>query len=64
MKAEALRELTADELGDKRRELQEQLFRLRFQKSLGQLDNAMKLRETRREIARVNTVLKQKQASE
>jgi large subunit ribosomal protein L29 len=63
VKAEALRELTKEELGDKRRELQDQLFRLRFQKSLGQLDNAMKLRATRREIARVETVLKQKQAS-
>ena len=61
MKAEALRELTAEELGDKRRELQDQLFRLRFQKSLGQLDNAIKLREIRRDIARVKTVLREKQ---
>ena len=41
-------------------ELQEQLFRLRFQKSLGQLDNGLKIRETRRDIARVKTVLREK----
>ncbi len=63
MKAEALRELTLEELGDKRRELQDRLFRLRLQKSLGQLDDPLQLRETRRDIARVETVLRQKQAS-
>ena len=42
----------------------EQLFRLRFQKSLGQLDNALKLREVRRDIARVKTVLREKSAGE
>ena len=47
----------------KERELQEQLFRLRVQKSIGQLDNAIKLRETRRDIARVKTVLREKQVS-
>ena len=59
MKAEKLREMNPDELRGKERELQEQLFRLRFQKSLGQLDNALKIRETRRDIARVKTVIKQ-----
>lgn len=58
-KAEKLREMSADELRGKERELQETLFRLRFQKSLGQLDNALKIRETRRDIARVKTVMKQ-----
>ena len=53
--------MSADELRAKERELQEQLFRLRFQKSIGQLDNALKIRETRRDIARVKTVLRQKQ---
>ena len=41
MKADKLREMNTDELRGKERELQEQLFRLRFQKSLGQLDNAL-----------------------
>ena len=59
MKAEKIREMSADDLKTKARELQEQLFRLRFQKSLGQLDNALKIRETRRDIARVKTVIKQ-----
>jgi large subunit ribosomal protein L29 len=62
MKADKVREMSADELAHKERELQEQLFKLRFQKSIGQLDNALKIRETRRDIARVKTVLRQKQA--
>jgi large subunit ribosomal protein L29 len=63
MKAAKVREMGPDELRAKERELQEQLFRLRVQKSLGQLDNAIKLREIRRDVARVKTVLKQKQVS-
>ncbi len=61
MKPDKVREMSDDELRSKEKELQEQLFRLRFQKSLGQLDNAIKIRETRRDIARVKTVLRQKQ---
>ena len=60
MKADKVREMSDDELRTKERELQEQLFRLRFQKSLGQLENALKIRETRRDIARVKTVMRQK----
>ena len=60
MKADKVREMSDDELRTRERELQEQLFRLRFQKSLGQLENALKIRETRRDIARVKTVLRQK----
>jgi large subunit ribosomal protein L29 len=63
MKPEQIREMSVDGLRSKERELQEQLFRLRFQKSIGQLDNALKLRETRRDIARVKTVLKEKQVA-
>lgn len=57
MKAEKFREMNSEELHAKDKELQEQLFRLRFQKAIGQLDNAMRIRETRRDIARVKTVL-------
>jgi len=64
MKAQEIRELGKDELQGKEKVLQEQLFRLRFQKSLGQLDNALKLREVRRDIARVKTVLREKSAGE
>jgi large subunit ribosomal protein L29 len=63
MKAEKIREMSAEELQHKAKELREQLFRLRFQKSLGQLDNALKLREARRDIARVMTILKEKQVA-
>ncbi len=63
MKAEKVREMGTEELKAKERELQEQLFRLRVQKSIGQLDNAIKLREIRRDVARVKTVLRQKQVS-
>jgi large subunit ribosomal protein L29 len=63
MKPAKVREMGLDELRTKERELLEQLFRLRVQKSLGQLDNAIKLREARRDIARVKTVLKEKQVS-
>jgi len=62
MKAAKVREMGAEELNTKQRELQEQLFRLRVQQSIGQLDNGIKLRQTRREIARVQTVLREKQA--
>ena len=63
MKPDKVREMGLDELRTKERELSEQLFRLRVQQSLGQLDNAIKLRETRRDIARVKTVLREKQVS-
>ena len=62
MKPDKIREMSPDELRGKERELQEQLFRLRFQKSIGQLDNALKIRETRRDIARVKTTLRQRRA--
>jgi large subunit ribosomal protein L29 len=60
MKAEKFREMGPEELQAKEKELQEKLFRFRFQKAIGQLDNAMRIRETRRDIARVKTVLKEK----
>ena len=63
MKAEQIREMSADDLTAKQKELDEQLFRLRFQKSIGQLDNPLKLRETRREIARLKTVIREKQVT-
>jgi large subunit ribosomal protein L29 len=62
VKADQVREMSTDELKGKERELQEQLFRLRLQKSIGQLDNALKIRETRRDIARVKTILRQQSA--
>ena len=60
MKPQELKELSADELRTKEKELADQLFKLRFQHSLGQLENPMKLRNIRREIARVKTILDEK----
>ena len=62
MKASELRNLGNDELGVKERELTDQLFRMRIQKSMGQLENPDKLRTVRRDLARVKTVLKEKRA--
>jgi large subunit ribosomal protein L29 len=62
MKAAELRDLGADELGVKERELTDQLFRLRIQKSMGQLEAPAKMRGVRRDLARVKTVLRQKKA--
>ena len=62
MKAAELRDLGADELGTKERELTDVLFRMRIQKSMGQLENPDKIRMVRRDLARVKTVLRQKRA--
>jgi len=60
MKARELRELTRDELAAKGKELADQLFKLRFQHALGQLDNAMKLKNIKKDIARIQTLLNEK----
>ena len=60
MKPEKVREMSDADLKGKERELQEQLFRLRLQKSIGQLDDGLKIRQTRRDIARVKTILNEK----
>jgi len=60
MKAQELRELTEDELQQKEKDLVDQLFKLRFQHALGQVENAMKLRTIRRDLARIKTVRKEK----
>ena len=58
----AFKELSLDELRTKERELDDQLFRLRIQKSMGQLDVPLKVRAVRRNLARVKTLLQQKSA--
>ena len=57
MKINALKELTDDELRAKEAELRDQLFKLRFQKSVGQLENPLKLKNVRKDIARIQTLL-------
>lgn len=56
MRPREIRELSAEELGQKERELVEELFRLKLRKATGQLDNPMRLRVVRRDLARVKTV--------
>jgi large subunit ribosomal protein L29 len=60
MKAAELRDLSADDLGVRERDLSDQLFRLRIQKAMGQLEAANKLQRVRRDLARVKTMLRQK----
>ena len=62
MKAKDLRELSNEELSAKERDLREELFKLSFQHGVRQLDNTAKLRELRKDIARVKTVIHAKQA--
>ncbi len=57
MKARELRELSEDELRRKEDELKDQLFKLKFQHELGQLENAMKLKSIKKDIARIKTIL-------
>lgn len=59
MKANELKELSTAELLGKEAELKEELFNLRFQLATGQLENTAKIKEVRKNIARVKTVLRQ-----
>ncbi|SFR04908.1 50S ribosomal protein L29 [Desulfoscipio geothermicus] len=61
MKANELRELTDAELQKKLHDTKDELFRLRFQLATGQLDNPMRIKEVRRNIARVKTVLRERE---
>jgi large subunit ribosomal protein L29 len=56
-----LRDLSVDDLEGRAKELEDQLFRMRIQQSLGQLDVPLKLRYTRRDLARVKMVITEKQ---
>ena len=58
-----LRELGASELEQRERELEEQVFRLRLQKSMGQQEAAGKVQQTRRDLARVKTLLRARRSS-
>ncbi|WP_041667201.1 50S ribosomal protein L29 [Acetohalobium arabaticum] len=61
MKANELRELTSEELEHKLSDLKEELFNLRFQNATAQLDNPARIREVRRSIARVKTILHERE---
>jgi large subunit ribosomal protein L29 len=59
MKAGEIRELGVDELRVREKDLDDQLFRLRIQKSMGQLEAPAKLRTLRRDLARIKTILRE-----
>ena len=62
MKAKDIRERSDDELRKALSDLEEQLFKLRFQKSTGQIENPIKIHEVRKDIARVMTVMTERRA--
>ncbi|MBR5153116.1 MAG: 50S ribosomal protein L29 [Clostridia bacterium] len=61
MKMQEIRDLSIQELEDKIKDLKEELFNLRFQNATNQLDNPMRIVSVKKDIARVKTVLKEKE---
>jgi large subunit ribosomal protein L29 len=61
VKATAIKEMTNEEITQRVTDLREELFNLRFRNSMRQLDNPLKIREGRRELARLLTVLREKE---
>ena len=61
VKSGAMRDMSADEIRTRVQELREELFNLRFRNAMKQLDNPLKIREGRREMARLLTVLREKE---
>ena len=62
MKVVEIRDLTADDLRTREKELDDQLFRLRIQKSMGHLEAPAKVRGIRKDLARIKTILREKTA--
>ena len=63
MKVAEVRDLAVDELRHREKDLDDQLFRLRIQKSMGGLEAAHKLKTLRRDLARIKTVLREKETA-
>ena len=61
MKANEFRDMTQDELNQKCSELKSELFNLRFQLATGQLENPTRIREVKKDIARVKTILRERE---
>jgi len=61
MKASELRELTDDELGQRYQETEQELFNLRMQQAMAQIEKPSRIRELRRDIARMQTLIRQRQ---
>ena len=62
MKVAEFRDLDVNELRQREKDLDDQLFRLRIQKSMGQIEAAQKLKTLRRDLAKVKTVLREKES--
>jgi len=60
MKSSALRELTLDELAKKETDMRKELFNLRFQQATGEIENPMRIRSIKKDIARVLTLMTEK----
>ena len=63
MKASEIREMTAEELNQKLTDLKAELFNLRFQLAINQLDNPMRISAVKKDIARVKTVIRENELS-
>lgn len=61
MKVKDIRDLSDEELAKKMEEVKEELFNLRFQLATGQLDNGLKIRDARRQIARIQTIRRERE---
>jgi large subunit ribosomal protein L29 len=64
MKAMDLRVMTLDQLGDELMKLRKERFNLRFQRASGQLENTARVRQVRRDIARIETITRQKRVAQ
>jgi large subunit ribosomal protein L29 len=64
MKAADVRVMTLDQLGDELTKLRKERFNLRFQRASGQLENTARVRQVRRDIARIETITRQKRGAQ
>ncbi len=60
MEAKQIREMSSDELAQKRKEIKEEIFHLKLRRATSRLENTMKLRQTKRDLARLETVFKER----
>jgi large subunit ribosomal protein L29 len=61
MKVADIREMSVDELHSREKDLDDQIFRMRIQKSMGTLETPAKVRELRKDLAKIKTILREKQ---
>mgnify|MGYP000581610369 CR=1 FL=1 len=64
MKVKEIRELTTAEMLDQEKQLKEELFNLRFQLATGQLENTARIRQVRKTIARIKTVIRERELNQ